>query len=92
MAMYSITKNIAAGETVTADHAMLPTASRHTVQVEGDGPVTITGRMAGAAAFAEIQANMAAGIYTDLVAHRLDAFELTNSGSSAVTVHIAGGE
>lgn len=92
MSAYGESITLAAGATGQLAPAMLPLCSRHTLQIEGAGTVTVRGRMAGATAFADIDTGLTAGIYTDLIAHRLDALQVVNTGGSAVTVHIAGGE
>lgn len=80
------------GSSHTFSDLSLRESSRHTLQIEGGGTVTVRGRMAGATAFADIDTGLTAGLYTDLIAHRIGALELVNTGSSIVTVHLAGGE
>lgn len=92
MSTYGDSITLAAGATGQLTPTMLPLCSRHTIQIEGGGTVTARGRMAGATVFADLDTGLTTGIYTDLVAHRLAAFEFVNTGSSAVTVHVAGGE
>ncbi len=92
MSTYGDSITLAAGATGRLAPKMLPLCSRHTLQIEGSGTVTVRGRMAGATAFADIDTGLTEGLYTDLLAHRLEALELVNTGSSSVTVHIAGGE
>ena len=92
MSTYGDSITLAAGATGRLAPKMLPLCSRHTLQIEGSSTVTVRGRMAGATVFADIDTGLTAGIYTDLVAHRLEAFEFANTGASSVTVHVAGGE
>lgn len=64
---------------------------RFTMQIEGAGLVTVRARMAGAEAFALVNADLAAGLYSSSEAHLIDEFEF-EAATGAAKITLAGGE
>lgn len=83
---------IAPGATHTCTEHAMRECSRHTVQIDGAAAaVTVRARMVGATAFAVLNVALESGIHTDLTLHHLGSMQFENTGSTAVTVVLAGG-
>lgn len=90
MSTYAMTKQIPAGQTAELTTPLLPFASRHTLQIEG-GTINVSAKLVGASSFGPLDTGLTDGVYSDMVAHRVAAFEVANTGATPVTVHFAGG-